>query len=87
MVNSLRRLDVVGALLLLGGSIFIVAALQQAINGLPWSHPEVVVFLVLCIPFWVAFLAWERWISSQNASEPVFPWRFTGRLVWMGMLM
>ena len=84
----LRKVDFVGAVLLLGGSIFLIAALQEVNNGEHWNAPTIIVLLVLTGPFWIAFLAWERRITrALSQIEPVFPWRFVEDPVWMGMIV
>ena len=84
----LKKVDFLGAILLLGGSIFLIAALQEVNNGESWNTPTIIVLLVLTGPLWIAFLAWERRITkAQSYIEPVFPWRFVEDPVWMGMIV
>ncbi|CAI4214153.1 unnamed protein product [Parascedosporium putredinis] len=74
---SLKRLDFLGAFLLLSGSLLLVTAVQE--TALEFS----------C---WVAFFAWERHVTARSESgawsvEPMFPWRLVRNRPWMGMLI
>ena len=87
-LSLLRKVDFLGAILLLSGSIFLIAALQEVNNGESWNAVTIVVLLALTGPLWIAFLVWERRITrAQSHIEPVFPWRFVEDPVWMGMIV
>ena len=87
-LNSLRKVDFVGAALLLGGSIFIVTALQEAANGRAWSSAVIIVLLALSGPFWISFLGWEWYVTKHEVRlEPVLPWRFITNRISAGLIL
>ena len=86
--KQLARLDVIGALLLLAASIFLVTALTQAGTDLPWSSPEVIVLLALSVVVWIAFGLWSWKLNRVSwPVESIFPWRFVKSRPLMGVLM
>ncbi|KAK3321991.1 putative efflux pump antibiotic resistance protein [Apodospora peruviana] len=91
--TNLSRLDFVGAILLLAGSLLLVSALQQTALDLAWSSAAVIVLLVLSGLSWVSFFLWERHLTARHdagawPTEPIFPWRFlTANRAWVGMLL
>lgn len=83
-----RKVDFVGAGLLLSGSIFLVSALQEAANGRAWSSPLVVILLVFCGPIWTSFLGWEWFLTThKHTQEPVLPWYFLTSRIRLGLIM
>jgi hypothetical protein len=84
----LSRVDIIGAILLLGASFMLVAGLLETPIEAKWSSPTTIVLLVMSGLLWLAFLIWE-WRSSriESVREPLFPWRFTKNRVWMAMLL
>ena len=86
--QSLQRLDVIGASLLLIATVFLVAALEEAGLRSPWKSPFVISLLVISGLGWIIFLFWERRVTLRSGiQEPIFPWRFIQSRVWMGMLL
>ena len=86
--SALRKLDLVGFLILLIASVFLVAALEEAGTQLRWSSAFVVAFLVLSSQAWLWVVGWA-WIVDQRETsvEPVFTWRFLRNRVFMGALL
>lgn len=83
-----KRVDFVGAGLLLSGSIFLVSALQEVANGRAWSSPLVVILLVFCVPLWTGFLCWEWFVTTRkHTQEPVLPWHFLTSRIRIGLIM
>ncbi len=86
--NSLCRLDVSGAFLLLGASLLLVTVLLEANNEFPWNSGAAISLLVISGALWIGFLANERVVTGdQWRAEPIFPWRFLFNRVWMGTLL
>lgn len=86
--RSLRRLDILGAGLLLTGSLLLVTALLEASTRYSWSSALCISFLTLSSLGWIAFCTWEWYIASSHSTiESVFPWHFVKDRVVMGMLM
>ena len=84
----LRKIDVLGASLLLAASVFLISALQEAADGVAWRKPLVIVLLVLSFPPFVGFLFWEWFVTSdKRRQEPVFPWRFITSRVRMSLIL
>ena len=87
-LESLRRIDFVGAILLLVASMLFVAALQVAEIYYPWSSSLVISFLAVSGAVLVFFLGYEWLVShTDRHPEPVFPWRFLKNRVWMGTIL
>lgn len=84
-----QRLDLVGAILLLIATLFLVAALEEADVNYPWKSAFVITLLTISGLCWIAFLIWSRRITLRERSlrEPVLPWRFVQNRVMVGMLL
>ena len=85
---SLRRVDFIGAILLLSATVLLVCALEEAGIAYQWSSALVITFLVIAGLLWILFPFWERYVTnSATKQEPVFPWRFMKSRVIIGMLL
>lgn len=85
---SIRRIDVLGLVLLLGASILVSTGLQQAALDYAWSSAYVLPLLLLIIPLIIAFFVWEWYITTRRSSpEPVFPWRFCRSRIALRMIL
>jgi hypothetical protein len=85
-----QRLDLVGAILLLITTLFLVAALEEADVNYPWKSAFVITLLTISGLCGIAFLVWSRRITQREGSElrePVFPWRFVQKRVLIGMFL
>jgi len=94
-VQSFARVDVLGCLLMLGASILIVFALEEAGGRYAWSSAAIVASLIVAGIGWIAFVGWEMWIerkqkgagSEGTRQEPIFPMRLLRSRVLGGMLL
>ncbi|KAH6865804.1 MFS multidrug transporter-like protein [Alternaria rosae] len=86
--HSLRRLDFLGATLMLGTLVLLATGLQQASLDYEWSSNKVLPLLVVSAPFAIAFFTWQ-WYATQRRTnpEPVFPWRFCQSRIQLGMII
>ncbi|KAF2441993.1 MFS general substrate transporter [Karstenula rhodostoma CBS 690.94] len=86
--TSLRKVDLLGSITLLGASILLSAGFQEAELGLSWRS-GVVLSLILCsIPLIAVFLIWEWFVTTRcEYPEPVFPWRFLQSRIRIGMII
>lgn len=83
-----KKIDVIGALFLLAGAFLLLTALLEASVNFPWSSATIITLLVISGVAWIAFFAWEWYLShSSLAQEPIFSWRFVRNPTWMGMLV
>jgi hypothetical protein len=83
-----ERIDFLGALFLLGATAFLVSAFENASLRIPWQRPLVDVMLVLSGVLWVAFLAWEWFVTRKDSMrEPVFPWRLLESRISLGLFL
>ena len=86
--QSLSRLDVSGAFLLLGATLLLVTVLLEASNEFAWGSGTAISLLVVSAVLWVLFLINERIVTGEEwRPEPVFPWRFLVNRPWMGTLL
>ena len=86
--HTLRRLDFLGATLMLGTLVLLATGLQQASLDYAWLSNKVLPLLVASAPFAIAFFTWQ-WYATQRRTnpEPVFPWRFCQSRIQLGMIM
>ena len=85
---SLAKLDVLGAGLLLSGSLLLTTALLEVSHRFSWSSGGSISLLVVSGLCWIGFFLWEWYITGQDGKqEPVFPWRFVHDHSFMGLLM
>ncbi|KAF2729272.1 MFS multidrug transporter-like protein [Polyplosphaeria fusca] len=84
--KSLRRVDVLGSALLLGGCILVATGLQQHILGYAWKSSMVLALLIFAAILLISFLTWQWFVTTKRTfPEPVFPWRFCQNRVSLGM--
>ena len=87
-LKSLHRVDVLGAIFLLGTCVLIVTALQQAADGASFRSALVMPLIILSGIFWVVFLSWSWFVTvKRELPEPVFPWRFVTSRVALSMIL
>ncbi|QKX54258.1 uncharacterized protein TRUGW13939_01343 [Talaromyces rugulosus] len=83
-----KKIDVIGAVFLLAGAFLLLTALLEASVNFRWSSATIITLLVISGVAWIAFFAWEWYLSrSSLAQEPIFSWRFVQNPIWMGMLV
>ncbi|RBA11052.1 hypothetical protein FPRO05_04225 [Fusarium proliferatum] len=83
-----KRVDFVGMAVSLAASILIIFALEQGGVAYPWGSGAIVSTFVLSGVFWIAFVAWERLLSSRDGvREPMFPWSLVHNRFVMGLLL
>jgi hypothetical protein len=82
------RLDLLGAVLLLGACLLLTTGLEQAAMGYQWTSAFVLPLLIASGPFAIAFFGWQ-WFSTTRRShpEPVFPWRFCQSRIRFGTIL
>lgn len=71
-----HRLDVVGALLMMGASVALLLALSWGGRLYPWASREIVALFALSLVLWLAF-AWRL----KTAAEPFLPLAVLGNKV------
>jgi hypothetical protein len=87
-MSSIRRLDILGALLMVGAIVLLTTGLQQASRGYGWSSAMVLGLIVSSGPVVVAFFMWQWFATTRLTNpEPVFPWRLCQNRLRMGMIM
>ncbi|KAL9049434.1 MAG: hypothetical protein Q9162_007220 [Coniocarpon cinnabarinum] len=87
--GAYRKLDLLGALSLLAGSMFIITALEEARYDYRWSSALVIVFLILSALSWSVFVLWSWYLHSKTSTniESVFTWRFFETRIFAGMIL
>lgn len=87
-LRSLRRVDILGSLLLLGACLLLATGLQQAAQGIAFSAISVFVLFIFSGLFWIGFVVWQWFVTTKRTvPEPVFPWRFFQRFTTMGLIL
>ncbi|EED21289.1 efflux pump antibiotic resistance protein, putative [Talaromyces stipitatus ATCC 10500] len=86
--SHLRRIDIVGAIILLTATLPLITALNEVYVQFKWPEARTIVLLVLSGVAWFVFFAWENAVTREkNVPEPIFPSRFFKNPNWMGMLL
>ena len=87
-VQAIKRVDFIGAFLLLAASILLISALEEGGIEYSWASSVVLSLLSLSVILWIVFLCWERHLGSrQSAQEPVLPWRLLNDRFVMSFLL
>jgi len=82
------RIDWLGAFLLLGASVLLVAALENAGLRHPWKSALVAAPLAISGVMFLMLFGWEWKVTRDDGvREPVFPWRFIENRVSLGMML
>jgi hypothetical protein len=85
------RIDLLGCFLMLGASILVVFALEEAGTRYSWGSAAIVGSLVVAAVAWGGFVGWEVWIEwkqkGSGRQEPIFPMRHLKSRVLAGMLL
>jgi NhaP-type Na+/H+ or K+/H+ antiporter len=88
--RNLRKLDYPGVFALIGASVLLTAALQQAAKGVPFSAPSVVALLALALVFLVAFILWQ-WLATKRSAkvtaQPILSWDLLSDRIFLGVLL
>lgn len=88
--SFLKKIDYVGAILLLAATFIIVTPFLEVSIDYAWSSATIIVLLVFGGLLWPGFLLWE-WIVSRTKRlghlEPFFPFHFVHNRLYMGIVM
>ncbi|RMZ75534.1 hypothetical protein DV738_g5436, partial [Chaetothyriales sp. CBS 135597] len=86
---SWKRVDFVGAFLLLTASVLLVFALEEAGSRYPWDSAAILSTLIIAGICWIAFPFWEHHVeaSTKSNQEPVFPMRLLKDRILFGMMV
>ena len=75
-LDAVRKLDFLGASLLLAASVLLITALEEGGTDYSWTSAAVSTLLCLSVVLWIIFFSWEKYASDrQGPQEPVLPWR------------
>ncbi|KAF5868834.1 putative efflux pump antibiotic resistance protein [Botrytis fragariae] len=86
--NVFKRVDLLGAVILLVAIALLVTALEEAGQLYDWKSAFVIALLTVSCISWVGFVFWERLVSLESqTAEPVFPWRLMTSRIWIGMIL
>ncbi|KAJ5390077.1 MFS general substrate transporter [Penicillium cataractarum] len=86
--KAFRRIDIVGAFLLVAATVLLVTGLDEADEQFAWRSAFTIAVLVISGVLWILFAIWERRVTlNASTTEPVFPWRFFQNRVWISMLL
>ena len=86
--QQLKRVDILGAVLLLGISVLVVTALQQGADGKSFRAPSVLALILMSGIFIVAFLLWQWFVTTKRQNpQPILPWRIITNRICVGMIL
>ncbi|KAJ5716723.1 MFS general substrate transporter [Penicillium malachiteum] len=86
--QAFKRIDILGAFLLLAATLLLVVGLDEADEQFSWQSAFTIAVLTIAGVLWILFAIWERWVTMKAVNmEPVFPWRFFQNRVWISMLL
>lgn len=72
---ALKKIDTLGAVLMLAATTLFLTALEESGTGIPWSNPIVLAPLVSGIVLYVSLIAWSKLQTLRSSSqEPLLPW-------------
>ncbi|KAI2468606.1 putative multidrug resistance protein fnx1 [Annulohypoxylon bovei var. microspora] len=85
---SIKRLDIIGTILLLVATVSLAAGFQEAGSRFPWKSAYVISLLTISGLLWIVLLLWERRVTLAGGSqEPVLPWRLLTDRAMTGILL
>ncbi|PGH09842.1 hypothetical protein GX51_00529 [Blastomyces parvus] len=85
--SALKRVDVIGVVLLLASSILLVFALEEAGTRYSWSNAVIITTFSLAGIAGILFVFWELFLEkSTSLQEPVFPLRLLKNRVLAAMM-
>ncbi|KAL8949772.1 MAG: hypothetical protein Q9222_004151 [Ikaeria aurantiellina] len=85
---SVRRVDFMGATILLAASVLLVAALEEGGTEYSWRSAAPIVLLILSVFAWIAFFVRERHQSKRRLEyDSVLPWHLTTNRFWTSMIL
>lgn len=89
VILVLRRVDFIGAIILLAASSLAIAALQEGNYGHSWQSGLVISLIAVSGICWIAFPLWERFLSSRTSwtLEPLLPWRLAHNRMFLGAIV
>lgn len=82
--SAFKKIDGLGAVLLLAFSVLLVFALEEVGSRYSWSRPTIIIALVFSAVAGAGFVGWEWWVERQEGGkmEAVFPLRLVrGRVL------
>ncbi|KAF7880499.1 uncharacterized protein EAF02_007345 [Botrytis sinoallii] len=86
--SLLKRVDFVGAFLLLSASVLVITALLEVSTVFTWSSATTVCLLTISGLIWIGFIVWEWFVgSSKDIQEPMFPRVLLENRTWMGIAL
>ncbi|PSN70774.1 hypothetical protein BS50DRAFT_468285, partial [Corynespora cassiicola Philippines] len=88
ILRQSRRFDVMGGIMLLGITVPLTTAFQQASQGHYFGSTSIWPLLVVAGVSLVGFLTWEWHATARHTSpEPLFPWRFLVHRASVGVIL
>ncbi|KAI1459634.1 putative multidrug resistance protein fnx1 [Annulohypoxylon moriforme] len=86
--SPLRRIDILGTILILFATLALTSAFEEADKDFPWRSGYVISLLTISGLLWIALIFWERHVTyAGGVREPILPWRFLTNRHMMGVLL
>ena len=87
-IQALKKVDFLGAFLILAASILFVSAVEEGGTEYSWTSAVVLSLLSISVMLWILFFAWQRLLTNwQNIREPVLPGRLLTDRFTLGFLL
>ena len=85
---AVRKVDSLGAFLLLAASMLFVSAVEEGGTEYPWTSAVVLSLISVSAVLWILFFYWQKLASGRrDTHEPVLPWRLLTDRFIMGFLL
>ncbi|KAJ5925607.1 hypothetical protein N7454_008246 [Penicillium verhagenii] len=85
--RSFANVDFVGSFLMITSTFLIITVLNEVNLAFSWSSRGSIALLILTGVSWIAFFAWEWYLSGVPGADPIFPRRWLCDRPWMGILI
>ncbi|KAK7187202.1 hypothetical protein DPSP01_003982 [Paraphaeosphaeria sporulosa] len=84
--GALKKIDSLGALLMLSATTLFLTALEQSGTGTPWTAALVLAPLLTSLALYAALLLWSKAQATRTtAQEPLLPWHILTNRFCLGL--
>ena len=85
---SIKKIDFVGAFLVLAASILFVSMIEEGGTEYSWSSATVLSLLCISLALWIAVFVWQKMaVTRFGEHEPILPWHLLANRFTVGFLL